>query len=272
MRAIIIPVCGLLYGMTSLAMAASLYYAGSDTGWWEVAGNWKTDSPDGGVSPAKPVTGDSMYIGASGPINVKIGSNGGNSLFYGMNVDIAAGSSLTVTTNDAKFWGSTFNIASANALIFTNNVWGDYKNGATGVGASPLTFNLGSEGSVSYTANFNNSSSTHFNFNGTLNILNSGEFSVERRTLMTFGTNGDALAFDFNLFNVNFTADGTLTQYAQDASLTASESDLGKYKLVYDAAGKELYVEYVTGSIPEPSSSLLGLFGLGILTIRRRRQ
>lgn len=255
------------------ALGASLYYSGPNDGWWEVAGNWRTNSPDGAASSSKPATGDTMYIGASGDINVKIGSNAGSNTFYGMNVNIAKGSTLTVTTTDAKFWGSTFTIGSANGLIFTSNVWGDYKTGASEVGRRPLTFHLGLEGSVTYQADFISSSSAHFNLNGSLNILGGGEFSIQRRDLMTFGTNGDALSFDFSNFNVNFESGEVTAIYDQSSELTASREDLGKYKLVYDAEDKKLYVEYVTGSqsVPEPSSSLLGLVCAGGLLMRRRR-
>lgn len=273
-KALSLIVCIALCGVIPFSFGASLYYSGSNDGWWETAGNWKTDSPDGSVSPSKPATGDTMYIGAGGNINVKIGSNGGSNTFYGMNINIAEGSTLTVTTNDAKFWGSSFTIGSANGLIFTNNVWGDYKNGAPDVGRQPLTFNLGLEGSVVYQADFNSSSSAHFNLNGSLNILGGGDFSIQRRELMAFGTNGDSLTFDFSNFNVNFDSAEVTSLYDQSSELTASEEDLGKYKLVYDADGKKLYVEYVTGSqaVPEPSSSLMmGLVGCGLLMRRRRR-
>ncbi len=262
-----------LCGVIPSALGASLYYSGTDGGWWEVASNWKVGSPTGSVSTAVPATGDTMYIGSEqSPINVKIGRSGTN-LFYGMNINIASGSSLTVQHNDAKFWGSHITVGSANGLVFENNVWGDYKANTTGVGATPLTFNLGSEGSVQYKANFNNSTGTHFNFNGSLNILGGGDFSVQRRELMSFGTNGDALNFNFDQFNANFSAEGVETTYAQSSELTATEEDLGKYKLVYAGADKKLYVEYVTGSqsIPEPSSSLLSLVCAGGLLMRRRR-
>ena len=263
-----------LCSTASFSLGASLYYSGSNDGWWETAGNWKTDSPDGPAAASKPATGDTVYIGAGGNINVKIGSNGGSNTFYGMNINIAEGSTLTVTTNDAKCWGSTFTIGSADGLIFTNNVWGDYKNGAPAVGRQPLTFHLGLEGSVAYQANFNSSSSAHFNLNGFLDILEGGEFSIQRRDLMSFGANGDALSFNFSNFQVNFEAGEVSTLYDQSAELTATREDLGKYKLVYDADGKKLYVEYVTGSraVPEPSVSLLGLLCVGGLLIRRRRQ
>ena len=142
------------------------------------------------------------------------------------------------------------------------------------MGRQPLTFNLGLEGSVVYQANFNNSSSAHFNLNGSLNILGGGEFSIQRRDLMTFGTNGDALSFDFSNFQVSFESGEVSTLYDQSAELTATREDLGKYKLVYDADGKKLYVEYVTGSqaVPEPSVSLLGFACVGGLLMRRRRQ
>lgn len=262
--------CGII---PSSALGASLYYSGSNDGWWEVSDNWRTDSPEGPVSSSKPATGDTMYIGASGDINVKIGSNQGGKTFYGMNINIAKGSTLTVTTNDAKFWGSSITVGSANGLIFTSNVWGDYANGAPAVGRTPLTFNLGLEGSVVYQADFNSSSSAHFNLNGSLNILGGGEFSIQRRDLMSFGTNGDALSFDFSNFNVNFQSGEVTAIYDQASELTATAEDLGKYKLVYDADGKKLYVEYVTGSqsVPEPSASLLGLVCVGGLLMRRRR-
>lgn len=269
----ILSVLAILGSTISLASAASLYYAGSNDDWWETPGNWNTGSASGPASSAKPATGDTMYIGANGDINVKIGNNGGEKTFYGMNVNIVAGSTLTVTTNDAKWWGSTFTIGSANGLVFTNSVWGDYQNGAPSIGRQPLTFNLGSSGSVSFQGAFNSSGSAHFNFNGTLNIMAGGDFSIQRREIMSFGTNGGELAFDFSKFNVDFTSGEVTSKYEQDATLTATEDDLGKYKLVYDADGKKLYVEYVTGSesIPEPSVSLLGLLGISGLLIRRRR-
>lgn len=270
---IALPLLSALFGVMSSASGSSLYYSGSNDGWWEVSGNWKTDSPEGPASPSKPATGDTMYIGSSGDINVKIGSNQGDNTFYGMNINIAEGSTLTVTTSDAKFWGSTLTIGSANGLIFTSAVWGDYKNGAPAIGRSPVTFNLGLEGSVAYQANFNNSSSAHFNLNGSLNILGGGEFSIQRRDLMTFGTNGGSLSFDFSNFNVNFQSGEVTAIYDQASELTATAADLGKYKLAYDADGKKLYVEYVTGSqsVPEPSASLLGLVCAGGLLMRRRR-
>ena len=80
-----------LCSTASFSLGASLYYSGSNDGWWETAGNWKRDSPDGPASASKPATGDTMYIGSGGNINVKIGSNGGSNTFYGMNINIAGG-------------------------------------------------------------------------------------------------------------------------------------------------------------------------------------
>lgn len=263
----------ILFSTVSLSSGASLYYSGPNDGWWETAGNWRAGAVSGPVSSAAPATGDTMYIGYNGDMNVKVGNNFGVNTFYGMDVHIEAGSSLTVTLNDAKWWGSSFTIGSANGLIFTNNVWGDYKNGAPEIGRQPITFNLGSEGSVEFQANFNNSASAYFNFNGTLDILGGGDFSIQRRELMSFGTNGGDLGFDFSKFNVSFTSGEVASLYDQNAELTASSDDLGKYKLVYDADGKKLYVEYVTGneSVPEPAVSLLGILGMGGLLVRRRR-
>ena len=270
---IVLTLLSVLCGIIPSALGTSLYYSGPNDGWWESDANWKTDFPDGSAS-SRPAAGDTVYIGASGDIHVKIGRNHDDNTFYGMNINIAQGSTLTVMTHDAEFWGSTFTIGSKDGLIFTNDVWGNYKNGTPEIGRSPLTFNLGLEGSVVYQANFNNSSNAHFNLNGSLNILGGGEFSIQRRDLMTFGTNGDALSFDFSNFNVNFESGEVAAIYDQSSVLTAAEEDLGKYKLAYDADGKKLYVEYVTGSesIPEPSSSLLGLASVGGLLMRRRRQ
>lgn len=263
-----------LCGVIPSALGADLYYSGNDGGWWEVAANWKVGSSTGPVSTAIPATGDTMYIGSEqSPISVKIGLSGSN-LFFGMNINIASGSSLIVQHNDPKFWGSNITVGSAEGLVFESaQVYGDYKKNTTGVARTPLTFNLGSNGSVKYTGEFKSSSSAHFNFNGSLNILGGGDFSVQRRELMSFGTNGDALNFNFNQFNADFSAEEVETIYAQSSELTAAEEDLGKYKLVYAGADKKLYVEYVTGSqsIPEPSSSLLSLVCAGGLLMRRRR-
>ena len=64
--------------MSPLSSFSSSSLPGSNDGWWETAGNWKTDSPDGPADASKPATGDTVYIGAGGNINVKIGSNGGS--------------------------------------------------------------------------------------------------------------------------------------------------------------------------------------------------
>ncbi len=262
----------LVFGLSSVASAATLYYTGSDGGWWEVAGNWTTD--EGTTASSKPQAGDTVFIGSTdSATNVVVGNNGGSNAFYGLTVNIAEGSTLTITTNDPKIWSSTFTVDSANGLVISGNFWGGYPNAYNMPSQyqHPAEFNLGLNGSVTFEGNFTNSSSAFFNFVGLLNIQETGIISIERRELMSFSSEMDF--GNYSCFaSVNFdSVEGSATSYVQGEELTATAADLGKYTLVSESG--KLYVEYVTGSgaIPEPATASLSLLGLAALAMRRRR-
>ncbi|MEG2237371.1 MAG: PEP-CTERM sorting domain-containing protein, partial [Akkermansia sp.] len=101
-------------------------------------------------------------------------------------------------------------------------------------------------------------------------LMFAGEYSVQRRTLVSYTGVVDGGEFNFS----NITGDfGSGTTRITEGNLTVDEEHVGDYKLGYDSKNKVMYVDYVTGnqSIPEPTTAALSLLGLAGLMMRRRR-
>ncbi len=272
--------------LVSMATAANVYYTGLNGGWWESGANWSTKRV--------PTSSDTAWIGynTDGTPSltstvVKLGNNGGNHKQYGYTINIAKGSQYNVTTaaSDYKPWGSTFNIHGTEGLKIEATMWGDYKNGDENIGGhNPLTLNLHESGSVLITGAYTSAGSAHINFGGLLDadtVVDTGDvIALGRRTLITFtGTVvGEFAVSDASYFTSNFTTltGGSMT-LNNDLDLTGElTSDMvGQYKLTFETlenGHKAIIANYVTASVPEPTTATLSLLALAGLAARRRRK
>ncbi|MEG1507056.1 MAG: PEP-CTERM sorting domain-containing protein [Akkermansia sp.] len=254
--------------LSPLSLGTDLYYTGAVDEWWEDGRNWNEGSLTGATHSAQPTRGDKCYIGSDK--SVKLGNCNWENKLYGIDFYIAAGGKLTVESSDRKFWNSSFTVEGKDGLVFSGNSWLDYPNTITDADRHPMIFNLGSAGSVLYSGAVHNVSGAHLGFTGTLNLMFAGEYSVQRRTLVSYTGVVDGGEFNFS----NITGDfGSGTTRITDGNLTVDENHVGDYKLGYDSTNKVMYVDYVTGnqSIPEPTTAALSLLGLAGLMMRRRR-
>lgn len=275
-----------LLAFVSMATAENVYYTGSSGGWWESAGNW---------TPSRvPTNSDAAWIGygTDGTPSltstvVKLGNNGGNHKQYGYTINIAKGSQYNVTAaaSDYKPWGSTFNIYGTEGLKIEATMWGDYKNGDDSIGGhNPLTLNLHKSGSVLITGAYTSAGSAHINLSGSLEadtVVDTGDaIALGKRTLITFTdvVHGEFAVNDASYFTSNFTTltGGSMT-LNNDLDLTGElTSDMvGQYKLTFETlenGHKAIIVNYVTATVPEPTTATLSLLALAGLAARRRRK
>ena len=274
-----------LMALAGVAMAGDAYYTGSDGGWWEAGANWSTNSI--------PTSSDTAWIGYNtdgtvtlNPVVVKLGNNSDNHNQYGYTVNIAAGSQYNVTSDasDYKPWGSTFNIYGAEGLKIEATMWGDYKDGVTGAGQTPLTLNLYESGSVLITNTYTAAASAHMTLSGKLDAdlsVGTGDtITLGKRTLITFtgDVNGNFAVNNPSYFTSAFT---TLTGESMtlnnnldlNGELTADM--VGQYKLSFETlenGSKAIVANYVTALVPEPTTATLSLLALCGLASRRRRK
>lgn len=258
-----------------------------ESGSYQDAANWDTN--------AVPGMGTSVSISG----NVTVTDNEKRD-WWEQNVTVSDGATFNVAASVLKWQRGTITVQNGGRIVIAKN--GDMKVNnsdnlvincltpdglhidehieVTNSGANASLLNFGLAGSMYIKEIWAGDWAVSMSF--TLDIgtsASSAIYSIETRTLVDLyhNTNPGGGAVN-NLFVTSSIGkdlnDQSLTSVANESDLTADASGLGKYFLYRDdAAGGDWVVKYVkaTTSVPEPSTALMGVFGLTGLLLRRRR-
>lgn len=274
--------------MIGTVSAASLVWNGGDAGAWGTASNWQ-DAVSGSVPGSIPtgnasstgantftlkgnvnITGGNMYNNGSQTIVIASGSNvilsdtTSNGLDHRFDGIFQVQEDATLTVNVSYFYGST-------QIYGTLIICGQF---APQDGSS-LDFGLSGIMKLSDSNTFHGveASGRNTSISAVLDVGHGNTYEIVRRQLLdlngvtNFDLNKWGGAWSVSAGTIKDTNDHTLTAAAGD--LVAGEDTVGQYKLGLDA-GNGLYIDYVK-AVPEPATASLGLLGLAVFMMRRRR-
>ena len=274
----IIAITSLLVAGTALANAATTWtYVGGDNGSWTEVSNWQIDGVAATTAPAGATgtSGDTRNVVVIGDGKTVTGTITDFSI-CSLIVNVGENSILTLSKRDLKIVNSTFNIDGI--LKFGSNMWLDMPNNDSKVGNhtrnTPI-FNLGSTGSVVYSGSINSPTTASLSVTGTFDST-AETLGIQTRTLFSYDGTSTGSNYVFTGLldsqNASFSFNGSVASTAiAEENLTLG--DIGKYWLSYSADAKSIVLNYVVGTIPEPSAFglLAGAGALALVAARRRR-
>ncbi len=283
-----------LMALAGVATAGEVTWTGEGAdSKWETADNWSTNTV--------PTNGDTIIINDGSSVTWD-GVAGGVKYNDSTIWEVTNGSTLTLgtkgtnteaLTNNPRFDGQFYIDATssvtthASFLKGVNEIYGTLTiNNMFAPATGNVTLNFGASGVVQFADGSRNGIEGN-NRTFTLGaILDTGSivegssysYTLEKRYLIA-GDNGND--FSTALYQSLTLAGGSITSAADGealvstTSLTASETDFGKYILSNDNGG--VYVQYVkanlvTVPVPEPTTATLSLLALAGLAARRRRK
>lgn len=264
------------------------------TGGGEESSTWS--NPDNWSAGRVPTSGDKIIISNGSDVTwdvttsgVKYDSStsweitGGSTLKLGANAPNSSNPSQNPRFDGSFYIDATSSVTTvATFLEGTNTILGTlYVGNVVDPSSGNVTVNFGQTGVIQYldgSMNGIEGNNRTFTLGAILDTGIAGSnatYSLEKRYLIAGDSGNDFSIAKYQTLTlaggeILSAADGSQLERITD-SLTAAESDFGKYVLGSDSGG--VYVQYVKSDlVPEPATATLSLLALAGLAARRRRK
>lgn len=194
-------------------------------------------------------------------------TSGGYGAYYGFSFDLdhmLLSSGESISQNSTVFLQSLDIAKATNRADATDGLYvtifssATTKDGTTFVGQSTTTINMAGEGAADGTASWEKAV-----FNNLQLESRTTYYVAFTTSQVTDATNWADVSFSIARLRIGKEADGVdVGDVYKNAGFTSVESSVW---------GPELRAEVTLGVVPEPATASLGLLGLGVLMLRRRR-